>query len=85
MSPVCLVLTPVQVDATGIACTKGQGTTVLASHGNVYGPGGQGVYNDPMNGWVLYYHYVNTNIGYSDGQKQFGWNKIDWSSGWPTV
>jgi len=28
---------------------------------------------------------VNTNIGYADGQKQFGWNKISWNNGWPTV
>lgn len=74
-----------QVDAEGTACTEGGGTVVLESHGNVYGPGGQGVYNDPVEGWVLYYHFVNTQIGYSDGQKQFGWNKIAWNNGWPTV
>lgn len=33
----------------------------------------------------LVYHYVNTAIGYGDGQKQFGWNQIVWSGGWPTV
>jgi len=30
-----------QVDKTGTACTNGGGTTVLESHGTVYGPGGQ--------------------------------------------
>jgi arabinan endo-1,5-alpha-L-arabinosidase len=30
---------------------------VLASHDNVYGPGGQGVIADPSLGSVLYYHY----------------------------
>lgn len=73
------------VDKSGKSCTSGGGTIVLPSHGTVYGPGGQGVYNDPTNGWVLYYHYVNTNIGYSDADKQLGINKIDWSSGWPVV
>ena len=73
------------VDATGAACTSGGGTVVLESHDFVYGPGGQGVFNDPKNGPVLYYHYVNTNIGYGDGDKQFGWNTIDFSSGWPVV
>lgn len=30
-----------QVDETGKACTAGGGSTLLASHGIVYGPGGQ--------------------------------------------
>ncbi|KAI1636853.1 glycosyl hydrolase [Biscogniauxia mediterranea] len=73
------------VDASGTACTSGGGTVVLESHDNVYGPGGQGVYDDPTHGPILYYHYVDTTIGYADGQKQFGWNTIDFSSGWPVV
>ncbi|KAI1371400.1 glycoside hydrolase family 43 protein [Hypoxylon crocopeplum] len=73
------------VDASGKACTSSGGTVVLESHGNVYGPGGQGVYNDPTHGPILYYHYVDTRIGYADGQKQFGWNTINFSSGWPVV
>ncbi|KAI3478657.1 hypothetical protein L1887_59371 [Cichorium endivia] len=76
---------PFMVDADGTSCTEGGGTTVLESHNNVYGPGGQGVYNDPTEGWVLYYHYVDTSIGYADGDKQFGWNKIAWNNGWPSV
>ncbi|KAI6080582.1 glycoside hydrolase family 43 protein [Hypoxylon rubiginosum] len=73
------------VDASGKACTGGGGTVVLQSHDFVYGPGGQGVYNDPTHGPILYYHYVDTRIGYADGQKQFGWNTINFSSGWPVV
>ena len=73
------------VDKAGVKCTEGGGTTVLESHGFVYGPGGQGVYYDPKEGPLLYYHYVDTRIGYGDGQKKFGVNKIDWSSGWPVV
>ncbi|ETM35107.1 hypothetical protein L914_17939, partial [Phytophthora nicotianae] len=72
-------------DSEGKLCTEGGGTVVLASHGDVYGPGGQGVYDDPTYGPILYYHYVNTTIGYADGQKQFGWNKLDFSSGWPVT
>lgn len=45
----------------------------------------RGVFTDPTYGPVLYYHYVDTTIGYGDGQKLFGWNKIDFSSGWPVV
>lgn len=73
------------VDQEGASCTEGGGSIVLQSHGIVYGPGGQGVYDDPENGWVLYYHYVDTNIGYSDADKQLGINTIDWSTGWPVV
>lgn len=45
------------VDASGTSCTSGGGTTVLASHDYVYGPGGQGVFADSSHGTVLYYHY----------------------------
>lgn len=45
------------VDQDGTACMQGGGTTVLASHDEVYAPGGQGVFNDPVYGDVLYYHY----------------------------
>ncbi|CAG8153171.1 hypothetical protein PENNAL_c0099G04916 [Penicillium nalgiovense] len=73
------------VDKSGVPCSNGGGTVVLESHGNVYGPGGQGVFTDSSLGPVLYYHYVDTNIGYADHQKLFGWNQIDFSSGWPVV
>jgi hypothetical protein len=45
----------------------------------------RGVFTDSSLGPVLYYHYVDTTIGYADNQKLFGWNKIDFSSGWPVV
>ena len=73
------------VDQNGVSCLESGGTIVLQSHGKVYGPGGQGVYDDPSLGWVLYYHYVDTSIGYADGDKQLGVNKITWTNGWPTV
>ncbi|KAK5159620.1 hypothetical protein LTS14_002762 [Recurvomyces mirabilis] len=44
------------VDRNGQACTNSGGTLVLGSHGVVYGPGGQGVYDDPVEGSVLFYH-----------------------------
>ncbi|KAE9277024.1 hypothetical protein PF008_g28950 [Phytophthora fragariae] len=37
-------------DADGKLCTEGGGTIVLGSHDDVYGPGGQGVYEDPTHG-----------------------------------
>ncbi len=40
------------VDKNGKSCLSGGGTVVLESHDYVYGPGGQGVYQDPINGPV---------------------------------
>jgi len=40
------------VDKDGKACQSGGGTVVLESHDWVYGPGGQGVYQDPTYGPV---------------------------------
>jgi arabinan endo-1,5-alpha-L-arabinosidase len=44
-------------DLNGKDCNKGGGTIILASHDWVYGPGSQGVYNDPREGPVIYYSY----------------------------
>jgi arabinan endo-1,5-alpha-L-arabinosidase len=53
---------------------------------DVYAPGGQGVFYDPNeDSIVMYYHWVNTTIGTAGDQFQFGWNKLDFSSGWPVV
>ena len=84
---VCRSSSPTEgfVDKRGVSCQQNGGTPVLTSHDWVYGPGGQGVFNDPQLGPILYYHYVDTRIGFQDGQKQFGVNKIDFSSGWPAV
>jgi arabinan endo-1,5-alpha-L-arabinosidase len=45
------------VDADGADCADGGGTLVLESHDTIYGPGGQGVYDDPTYGPIIYYHY----------------------------
>ncbi|ROV93669.1 hypothetical protein VPNG_08873 [Cytospora leucostoma] len=74
------------VDQDGTACLESGGTTVLASHGKIYGPGGQGVYADTAeDGAILYYHYANTADGLADADYLFGWNKISWSTGWPVL
>ncbi|TFK90479.1 glycoside hydrolase family 43 protein [Polyporus arcularius HHB13444] len=60
------------------------GTLVLGSHDNVYAPGGQSVYHDPVSGRdVIVYHYVpNDAFG---GPSYLGINYLDFSSGWPVV
>ncbi|EDN07617.1 glycosyl hydrolase [Histoplasma capsulatum] len=69
----------------GRPCTEGGGMTVLASHDDIFGPGGQGVMTHPEYGPVLYYHYSNTKIGMSNADQLIGWNRLDLSSGWPAV
>lgn len=73
------------VDKSGVACTSSGGSILLESHGVVYGPGGQGVLNDPSLGLVLYYHYANTGVALADAKYLFGWNVLTWSNGWPAV
>lgn len=75
------------VDELGRDClTQNGGTLVLGSHDDVYAPGGQGVMWDPeQNSVVLYFHYVKPSIGYTYDQFFFGWNKLNFSSGWPVV
>jgi arabinan endo-1,5-alpha-L-arabinosidase len=45
-------------DRDGKNCqTQNGGTTILASHGDVYAPGGQGIMTVPGGRDVIYYHY----------------------------
>ena len=70
------------VDRGGIAMTQGGGTIVLATHGNIIGPGGQGIFSD-TDGDVLVYHYYDGN---NAGTPTLGINLLGWTSdGWPFV
>ncbi|KAL4812879.1 glycosyl hydrolase [Aspergillus spinulosporus] len=73
------------VDRSGKSCLESGGTILLASHGSIYGPGGQGVLKDKQHGLVLYYHYADKDIGLSTHQYQFGWNVLRWEDGWPVL
>lgn len=44
-------------DQNGTSCLDGGGNYVLESHGEVYGPGAQGIYDDPTYGVIMYYRY----------------------------
>jgi arabinan endo-1,5-alpha-L-arabinosidase len=70
------------IDRGGISMTQGGGTILLATHGNIIGPGGQGVLHD-TDGDVLVYHYYDGNNG---GTPTLGLNILGWTSdGWPFV
>jgi arabinan endo-1,5-alpha-L-arabinosidase len=70
------------VDRGGIDMTQGGGTILLASHGNIIGPGGQGVFHD-VDGDVLVYHYYD---GANAGAPTLGLNLLGWTSDdWPFV
>lgn len=60
------------------------GSLVLGSHDNIYAPGGQSIYHDPVSGRdIIVYHYVpNDAFG---GPSYLGINYLDFSSGWPVV
>lgn len=73
------------LDANGIDLRSSGGTLVLASHGNIYAPGGQVIFVDHSDGSerdVFVYHYVpvNSPVPYSDTYASLGLNGIDWSS-----
>ncbi len=74
------------IDKSGKAITTGTttGTIILGSHDNVYAPGGQSIFHDPVsNRDVIVYHYVkNDDFG---GPSYLGINYVDFSSDWPVL
>lgn len=74
------------VDDHDKPCLESGGKMVLGSHGDVYGPGGQGVlYDQQLRSPIMYYHYMNKSTGYRIEDVYFGWNKLDFESGWPVL
>ena len=67
------------VDKAGKQLMQGGGTQVLASHGNIHGPGHPAVFKD-NDADVLVYHYYN-----AQGTAQLGINLIRYDNGWPTA
>lgn len=43
------------------------------------------MYDTNLNSVVMYYHYLKPSVGYAFEQYFFGYNKLDFSGGWPTV
>ena len=69
-------------DESGTSMMSGGGTQILATHGNVIGPGGQTVIHD-TDGDLLVYHYYAANL---NGTPELGINYLGWASnGWPYV
>ncbi|KAH7027285.1 glycosyl hydrolase [Microdochium trichocladiopsis] len=80
------------VDREGRDClTENGGTVVLASHDEIFAPGGQGVLDDPEAGLILYYHYARYDMArdkVDDTRKGFlfGWNKLRFDRDeWPYI
>jgi arabinan endo-1,5-alpha-L-arabinosidase len=60
------------------------GTVILQSHDNVYAPGGQSIFHDPVSDRdLIVYHYVP--LDELGGPSFLGINFLDFSSGWPVI
>jgi arabinan endo-1,5-alpha-L-arabinosidase len=67
------------VDRNGRQMLQGGGTEILATHGQIYGPGHPSVITD-TDADVLFYHYYT-----SSNQARMGINLIRWENDWPVV
>ena len=73
------------VDRDGTPMTEDGGTTILATHGRVIGPGGQSVLRGGWTGSgrdLLVYHYYDRRDA---GTPRLGVNGLGWRGGWPVV
>ncbi|KAI0330909.1 endo-1,5-alpha-L-arabinosidase [Cubamyces sp. BRFM 1775] len=76
------------VDQNGVDMLQSGGTLVIASHDDVYAPGGEGVFTDSKSGKDIFvYHYLHAQgpAAYNGNNASLGLNAIDWSSGWPVL
>lgn len=71
------------VDQAGVDMRNNGGTLVLASHGDVFAPGGEGIFTDSKSGKDIFvYHYLHSqgSIAYVEANSSLGLNAIDWTS-----
>ena len=69
------------VDRNNVEMMRGGGTEILASHGNMRGPGGEDVYLD--NGvYRMIHHWYDAN---QNGAVKFDIVDLAWNNDWPTV
>jgi arabinan endo-1,5-alpha-L-arabinosidase len=59
---------------------SGGGTEVVATHGDVHGPGHEALLRDGED-WLIFYHYYSTAIPTGT----LGINHVAWSHGWPRI
>ncbi|KAL4921831.1 putative arabinan endo-1,5-alpha-L-arabinosidase D [Aspergillus aurantiobrunneus] len=73
------------VDRDDTNLLHGGGSVVYGSnHGEVYAPGGLGILAGTDNDSdILYYHYLDTRIGFGHEDARLGWNYLDYVDGWP--
>ncbi len=69
------------VDREGTTMLDGGGTEVMASHGDILGPGHPAVLHDGSD-WVLIYHYYDE---LNQGAARLAMNTLDWVDGWPVA
>jgi arabinan endo-1,5-alpha-L-arabinosidase len=62
------------LDRAGTSLINNGGTTILATHGTVVGPGGQSLLTD-TDGDLLVYHYYD---GADNGTAKLGINRLGW-------
>ncbi|KAM0201600.1 hypothetical protein ACHAPA_009465 [Fusarium lateritium] len=67
------------VDKAGKQMMSGGGTEIMASHGDIHGPGHNAVFAD-SDADVLVYHYYN-----NQGTALLGINLLKYESGWPVA
>lgn len=70
------------LDQSGVDMRNGGGTQLIASYGNVRGPGHQDVFDDAGTFRLIHHWYDSTNNGaYTFDVRDLAWT----SSGWPTL
>jgi arabinan endo-1,5-alpha-L-arabinosidase len=67
------------VDKAGKQMMQGGGTEIMASHGNIHGPGHNAVFTDNDADVLVYHYYDNA------GTALLGINLLRYDNGWPVA
>ncbi len=73
------------LDKEGKDLNQGGGSTMIASHDWIFAPGGPSVMKGADGEDILYYHYLNKDVDFTEKTVRFGWNKLSYQDGWPVI
>ena len=68
-----------EIDKAGKQMMQGGGTEIMASHGNIHGPGHNAVFTDNDADVLVYHYYDNA------GTALLGINLLRYDNGWPVA
>jgi arabinan endo-1,5-alpha-L-arabinosidase len=70
------------LDRKSVPMVKGGGSEIMATHGEIFGPGHPAVLHDGAEDYLIYHYYTDDG---APGGSRLAINRLNWVDGWPVA